>query len=70
MLMNLNGRDVNSVNYNSMAKELKVVYADGTVRCYYEVPSEIYEKIKNNGGMIGSAINEALDANYRSNVLL
>lgn len=70
MLMNINGDEISSIGYNSFTKELKVVRANGEVRYYYNVPQDIYEKIKNNGGLISDAINETLNANYKSSSLL
>lgn len=70
MLMDISGNEVRSVSYNAVTRELKVIYANGGVKRYCDVPMEIYEKIRNNGNLISDAINETLDANYKSSMLL
>lgn len=70
MLFESKGNDVRSVGYSALTKELKVVYTNGKMKCYYDVPQEVYNEIKNNGGLISDVLNESLNANYRSNVML
>jgi len=70
MLFESKGNEVSSIGYNALTRELKVVCVNGSVRCYHDVPQEIYDEIRNNGGLISDAINERLNVNYRSNMMV
>ncbi len=70
MLFESKGSEIRSVGYNAITRELKIVFVNGDVKCFYDVPQNIYEAIKNNGGMVSSSVNEMLNGNYKSNIML